>query len=179
MTMKPKRPTPISFGVAALASALLLAGCASFNGSSLVSGQSRAADVEAVMGTPSDKTTDGNGDSIWFYVRGPAARQTYAARIGRDGVLKGIEPRLTEANIAKLQVDRSSAQEIRRLLGPPNLVLRFERTNRQHWEYKMSGTDNPGVRPKILTLEVGTDGILRAMHFMDEFTDPSGTCQTC
>lgn len=112
MTMKPKRPTPTSFRVAALASALLLAGCASFNGSSLVSGQSRAADVEAVMGTPSEKTTDGNGDAIWFYVRGPAARQTFAARIGPDGVLKGIEPRLTKANVARLQIDRSMAQEI-------------------------------------------------------------------
>jgi hypothetical protein len=163
----------------ALAGAVLMAGCASFSGSTLVSGQSRAADVEATMGTPADRITESNGDSIWFYVRGPAARQTFAARIGADGVLKGIEPRLTEANLGKLQVDRSSAQEIRALLGPPNLILDFERTQRKHWEYKMASNGNPGVRPMALTLEIGTDGILRAIHYMDEFTDPSGTCQTC
>lgn len=163
----------------ALAGALCMAGCASFSGSSLVSSQSRAADVEAVMGVPAEKLTEGNGDSIWFYVRGPAGRQTFAARIGTDGVLKAIEPRLTEENLARLQVDKSSGRDIRALLGPPNLVLSFERTRRQHWEYKMAATGNPGVRPMALTLEVDSDGILRAIHYRDEFTDPSGTCQTC
>ena len=40
-----------------LAIVLLLAGCASYDGRGLVPGQSRAEDVQSLMGTPSEKIT--------------------------------------------------------------------------------------------------------------------------
>ena len=58
-------------------------------------------------------------------------------------------------------------------------ALAGERINGQHPQYKVSDTDNPGVNPKVLTLEVGVDSILCAVHFMDEITDLSDTWQTC
>ena len=84
--------------------ALLLAGCASFDGRSLVPGQSTVAQVEAAMGPAADKRPGAGGETVYYYPRLPWGYATYAARIGPDGRLVALEQRLTRANIEKLKV---------------------------------------------------------------------------
>lgn len=115
---------------AGLLAAALLGACASYDGSSLLAGKSTAAEVEATMGVPKDKVAGNDGETVWFYPRGPAARQTFAARIGGDGVLRAIEQRLTPANVEKMLVDRTTAPDARALLGPPGIALYYPRIKR-------------------------------------------------
>jgi hypothetical protein len=171
-------------GVAAVGLALaaaLVAGCASYSGSNLVAGRSTATEVESSMGAPAEKHTEANGDAIWFYPRGPSGRQTFAVRIGQDGIVRGVEPRLTTSNVARLVVDRTTAQEARALFGPPNSNRYYPRIQRHMWEYKM--TDGEGqfsnTNFKLLALEFSGDNVLRKITFQDDFNDLEGHCRDC
>ena len=82
---------------------LLLAGCASFDGRSLVPGQSTVAEVEKAMGPAAEKRPGPNGETVYYYPRLPWGYVSYAARIAPDGKLVALEQRLTEENIAKLK----------------------------------------------------------------------------
>ncbi len=167
--------------LSAIAVAVLLAGCASYSGSTLVAGRSTAAEVEGLMGTPSDKLTGDAGETVWFYPRGPAGRQTFAVRIGSDGIMRGIEQRLTVANVARLLVDKSSSQDARALLGPPVSTGFFPRIQRTVWEYKMVEGENVSSTSyfKALTLEFSGDGVLRKLTLQDDFIDLGGHCMDC
>lgn len=141
-----------------LCGAAFAAGCASYDGGSLVAGKSTAADVESVMGPPAEKITAANGDSTWFYPHSPAGRDTYAVRIGPDGRVRAVEQRLTEANMAKLIAGTTTAKEVREIFGPPNRVIRMDRQQREAWEYLYF---NPIQIPFILYVQTSADGIVR------------------
>ena len=113
-----------------LLAAFLLPGCASYNGAGLVPGTSRAGDVEALMGPPTEKIATADGDSVWYYPRSPAGFHTYAARISPDGALREFNQRLTEENLKYLVAGQSTTKETRALFGPPWRIIRFERQQR-------------------------------------------------
>ncbi|MBM3346995.1 MAG: hypothetical protein FJY55_10960 [Betaproteobacteria bacterium] len=161
--------------------AALAAGCASYSGSNLVAGRSTAAEVESSMGAPAEKVTEANGDAIWFYPRGPAGRRTYAVRTGQDGIVRGVEQRLTADNIAKLVVDRTTAQETRALFGPPTSIRYYSRVQRHMWEYNMTDGDNQFSTTsfKLLALEFSGDNVLRKITYQDDFNDLQGHCREC
>ncbi len=169
--------------LSAIAVAALLAGCASYSGSTLVAGKSTAAEVESTMGTPAERLAGDGGESVWFYTRGPAGRQTFAVRIGQDGIVRAVEQRLTTSNVARLTVDKTTAQETRALLGPPNLNRYTPRTKRYNWEYRMTEGENGAQTSresyKLLTLEFSEDSILRKINLMDDFVDLSPGCSRC
>ena len=175
------REFPNAFRVltAGLLATALVAGCASYSGSTLVPGKSTAAEVESTMGAPADKVNAAGGEAVWFYPRGPAGRQTFAVRIGPDGVVRAVEPRLTMENIGKLAVDRSTTADARSLLGPPYMVRKFPQRQRDAWEYKMIEGGFQTNNFKVLTLEFSGDGILRQSLFQDDFIDLGGHCMDC
>jgi hypothetical protein len=143
-----------------VAGLVLLAGCASFSGSSLVAGKSSRAEVEATMGRPAE-----------YYSRLPIGRAMYVATVGSDGVLRGIEQRLTRQNIAKVSAG-AQAKEVRELLGPPYRVVRMERLQRDVWEYPWREVEEV----RILWLQFALDGQLREVIEMHDFEadPPSG-----
>ena len=169
-----------AWAVMVLAAALTY-GCATYSGSNLVAGKSTAAEVESTMGAPAERMDAAGGEKVWFYPRGPAGRQTFAVRIGPDGVVRGVEQRLTEANIAKLAFGNTTEKDARALLGPPNLVYNYPRIKRSFWEYKMTAGENQTSNLKILALEFSADGILRGSTFQDDVAgfDLGGACLTC
>jgi hypothetical protein len=142
---------------ASCAAVALLCACASYSGSGLVPGQSTAAQVEALMGVPSDKLTAANGDAIWQFPRGPYGRQTYAVRFGGDGVMKEIRQVLTEENFAKIVPGSSNKEQVRMLLGRPRKVTVFANLQREVWDY---GYGDPG-RPMVLAVQFSIDGVVR------------------
>jgi hypothetical protein len=145
-----------------LLGAALLAGCASYDGRGLIPGKSTAADVEQLMGPPAEKISEA-GDSVWFYPRGPMGRQTYAVRVAPDGVVRGIEQRLTMENMQKLVADETTAAQVRALFGPPGYVTRLERQQRDVWEYRMK---NQIDLDYSLFVQFSYDGILREALFL-------------
>jgi hypothetical protein len=158
--------------IAALAGALIVAGCASFDGRGLVPGQARAADVEALMGTPAERATQANGNTLLYYSRLPEGRKTYVATIGPDGLLRGIEQRLNFETMGKIIPNSTSAKEVRQLLGPPYRVARMDRLQRDVWEYPWQNAEDR----RILWVQFSDDGIAREVIEMHDYESdpPSG-----
>lgn len=154
-----------------LAGLALLAGCASFSGSSLVAGKSSRAEVEATMGRPAEVVSRANGEALLYFPRLPLGRATYVATLGGDGVLRGIEQRLTRQNIAKVSAG-AQAKEVRELLGPPYRVVRMERMQRDVWEYPWREVEDL----RILWVQFAIDGQVREVIEMHDFEadPPSG-----
>jgi hypothetical protein len=158
--------------VAACLAALLLSGCAAYSGSSLVAGQSTAAEVEALMGKPAERLEKAGGGSVLYYPRGPAGRETYAVLIGADGKVHAVEQRLTDANVAKLVLGTTTAREVRELFGPPARTMRYSLLQRDVWEYHM----DPSTMPSLLLVQFSTDGLVRETYKMKDYSaePPSG-----
>jgi hypothetical protein len=145
--------------------ALLVAGCAGYSGSGLVPGRSSAAEVEAVMGRPAERSRSANGETVLWFPRFPFGRESHAARIGADGKLIAIEQRLTPENVARLQPGRTTAKEVRDLLGPSWRADPFPRMQREIWTYPMMATD---PTPKHLYVQFSDDGVLRELYLLDD-----------
>ena len=154
-----------------LAGLALLAGCASFSGSSLVPGKSTRAEVEATMGRPAEVQPRPNGDLLLYYSRLPFGREMYVATVGADGVLRGIEQRLTRRNIAKVAAG-AQAKEVRELLGPPFRSVHMSRMQRDVWEYPWREVSDL----RILWVQFAADGQVREVIEMHDYESdpPSG-----
>jgi len=156
----------------ALLASLLVAGCASFDGHTLVPGKSTLAEVEALMGTPAEVLATADGGRTLYYPRLPMGRQTYAVRVGKDGVLQSIEQRLTRENFGKLVAGTTTAKEVRELLGPTHLAVRYERRQRDVWEY----TYRHYEEYRVLWVYFSYDGVVQEMEDMRDWSayPPSG-----
>jgi hypothetical protein len=133
-----------------------LGGCASYDGRGLVPGKSTAAEVEAAMGRPAEKA-EGTGESIWWYPRGPSGWHSYAVRVGADGVMRGIEQRLTSENVRRIAAGASNRKDVRELLGPPFVVSRLSLKEREVWEYQILDVDFKWK----LWVQFSGDGVVR------------------
>ena len=143
---------------------LLLAACAGYDGRGLVPGVSTAADVETVMGTPAERRKGLDGESVLWYPQLPYGRVSYAARIAADGKLIGIEQRLTEENLERLEKGKMTADQVRDLFGPPNKINQYPRMQREIWTYQM-----PAVTEwKVLFVQFSPDRVLREYYYMDD-----------
>lgn len=129
---------------------VVLAGCVS-EGRSLRPGVDDAAAVRADMGAPSEILKAAHGGEIWFYPRGRNARVTDRAEFGPDGRLLGVEQVLYEQNFDRIIDGKTTREELRRLLGPPNgewLALNGWETI---WDYRYWWAQQPWI------LRVGID----------------------
>lgn len=148
--------------------ALCLSACASYDGRGLVPGQATAADLEALMGAPTERIAQANGDTLLFYSRLPFGRRMYAATIGPDGRLRAIEQRLTKDNIAKV-VPGMTAKEAHALLGPPHRTVRMPLPQRDVWDYPWLDYEDR----RILWVQLSYDGVVReVIELHDLESDP-------
>lgn len=150
--------------------ALLLGGCASYDGRGLAPGQS-AAEVEAAMGAPTERVKAADGDTIWFYSRQPFGRQMYAARIAPDGRLRSLEQVLTEANTAKLVPGVSTRSQVLELFGPPYQTSRFERMDREVWTWTIYNINQLDF---YLHVQMSFDGIVREVIILKDYNKEVG-----
>lgn len=157
--------------VSALAAAVLASGCASFSGSGLTPGKSTRAEVEAAMGRPAAADSKPNGETHLYFSRLPLGRKMFLARIGPDGVLRGIEQTLTKENIAKVKAEMTAA-EVRELLGPTWRSVYLPRIDRDVWEYPWQNVEEK----RILWVQFARDGKVREVIEMYDYEadPPSG-----
>ena len=140
----------------------MLAGCASFDGRGLQPGASTA-EVEALMGQPAEKRT-ATGETWLYYPRQPYGYATYVARMGSDGRLVAIEQRLTDDNIAKIERNKTTTDQVRALMGPPYTALNFARMQRDIWEYRYRSLQTSV--PYALYVQFSPDGVAREVYTM-------------
>lgn len=163
--MKPKQ-------FATAVAMLLLAGCASYGGRGLVPGQSTANDVQALMGAPAERLTISNGDTVWYYPRGPAGMHTYAVHMSSGGVMQSIDQLLAVEYLKKLVPGQTTTAQVREQFGPPGRISRLERQQRDVWEYRMYG---PSQEPYFLYVQLSQDGLVREVLFMKDYNrEPGG-----
>ena len=152
--------------------AVLFTGCASYDGRGLVPGQSRADDVQALMGAPTEKIAAAGDETVWFYSRNPSGFHSYAIRIGADGVMRSIEQRLTVENMQKLRPGTTTAGETRALLGPPWRVASNARLGGESWDYRMYDSVQ---QEYSLSVDFGANGVVRQVYFLRELVnEPCG-----
>jgi hypothetical protein len=145
---------------------LVAAGCASFDGYGLKPGQATSADVERVMGTPAQTRKAGGGETLLYYPRQPFGDATFVARIGQDGRLIDIEQRLTDANVAKIVPNVTTAEQVRDLLGPPWETSHYAVNNRTVWTWYMHEFGDSSL-PMELDVQMSPDGVVREVYKVD------------
>ncbi len=143
---------------------LALGACASSGVSKLVPGQSTAAQVEAAMGRPAERLTSAAGETVWFYPSAPQGRVTYAVRMRPDGLLIAVEQRLTKDSLARVVAGKTTAKEVRELLGPPSFVTRYPARERDEWDYLVL-VDN---RMHDFLVEFSSDGVARKTSLLHD-----------
>ena len=158
--------------VCGVLAALLLAGCASFDGHTLVPGKATAKEVTSLMGAPALELERPNGERLLYFTRYPFGRATFVATIAPDGVLRGIEQRLNYWNIYAVKAGMRK-DEVRELLGPPREISRLPRQQREVWEYPW----RHAVRElRILWVQFSDDGVVReVVETHDDEADPEST----
>jgi hypothetical protein len=131
--------------------AALVAGCGGAR--SLVPGQSTEADVRASMGAPKDTRVDSNGDRIWEYPTGPEGFTTYAVRMGPDGRVKNVTQLVTEEQLDKIVVGKTTRDEVRQILGRPAKETVYYIGPTWYWRNLKGGT-----QPGYLVVTFNPDG---------------------
>jgi len=149
---------------AAFPSLLVVAGCASFDGHGLKPGQATSADVERVMGQPA-QTRKVRGQTLLYYSREPNDGDIFVARIGQDGRLIDIKNRLTDANVAKIVPNVTTAEQVRDLLGPPWDAVHYALGNSTVWTWYMNS------EPTELDVRMSPDGVVREVFRLDPEDD--------
>lgn len=155
-----------------VALALAVAGCASFDGRNLVAGRSTEREAIEEMGKPALELALPNGDKALYFSRLPEGRAIFKATFSPDGVLRGIQQTLTFADIAKIEIGKTTKEQARELLGPPYRVTREPLKPMDTWEYPWRNVEDR----RILWISFSDDGVARDKierhHF--ESDPPSG-----
>jgi hypothetical protein len=137
---------------------LLAAGCA--YGSSLVPGQSTVEDVRVSMGNPTMVREYSDGTQALWFSKLPYGRENWAAVVDPNGTLVSFDQRLTAANIARLQPDSSTAENVLDILGPPFRRMKFPLKEIEAWEYQLPTTPER----QTLYVEVSPDFMVRKVY---------------
>jgi hypothetical protein len=137
--------------VMVLSFAALLGGCSGAR--SVVPGQSTEADVRAAMGEPRDTRTDANGDLIWEYPTGPEGFYNYAIRMGPDRRVKAVTQLVSEEQLDKIVVGKTTRPEVRQILGRPALETVYHVGPTWYWRHLKGGT-----QPGYLVVTFNPDG---------------------
>jgi len=145
------------------AAALSDAGAAGY-GRKLVPGKSSVAEVRKEMGKPTLERRAADGGSVLWYSKLPHGRESYAARIDRNGKLVSLEQRLTAKHIGRLQAGKSTTEEVLDAIGPPYRKVKMPFKDRTAWEYQLRN----GSELTTLYLEVSPDNVVRALYQLHE-----------
>lgn len=121
--------------LAALAAALLLAGCDPQRISELEEGVATEADVRARFGQPEQVWDGPGGAKILEYNRQPAGRKNYMITIEGDGRMSALRQVLTPANFARIQPGMMM-EDVRRILGKPAKAITYSLKNETAWDWR-------------------------------------------
>ena len=144
--------------------AVLLASCASYDGSSLRQGAT-ADEVRAAMGKPTATWRDGASE-VLEYARGPEGLHTYLVYLDATGRLGEIRQVLDEKNFARIEIGKSTKEEVRRVIGGPGQTFVAARSGIEWWDYRYLD------RSRKMRLEVGFDGA-GVVRQLERLVDPS------
>jgi hypothetical protein len=147
--------------------ALLVAACVS-DGRGLRPGDDAAA-VRADMGAPALVVPLPDGGEAWFYPRGRAGRQTFRAELAADGKLRKVEQVLDEAHFDQVIANKTTREELLRMLGPPVYEIHGSLSKTTDWEYTYYWY---GQQPWLVRFGVDENGIVNGQIRISEMGGP-------
>jgi len=137
-----------------------LCGCSSLTtvstGQALI-GQPAAA-VEARMGQPAERYDRAAGGTRWLYPTHPLGEYTYAADFDNDGHLSSFRQILTTQDFSKIQINRSTQEDVLQTFGKPEQISYFPATDRRVWTYRFR---KEGVWPAFMHVSFDQNGVVR------------------
>jgi SmpA / OmlA family len=147
----------------------LLAACANF---SAISSGSPAEQVRALVGAADTVWKNADGSETWEYPLGPFGTQTYMITIGPDHTVGNVSQVLSDEFLVKVQTGMSR-EEVRRLLGRPTDIDRFERLNEEVWSWRVR---QKNVWYKLFNahFDPDTGTVRRVSRIDDPLFGPSG-----
>ena len=120
----------------ALAGALVvLAGCDGQRIHALEEGVSTEAQVRQQFGEPERIWPEADGARTLEYNRQPAGLRNYMISIGPDGRMTALRQVLTPENFKRVRPG-ASQDEVRRLLGRPMRVIRYDWREESEWDWR-------------------------------------------
>jgi hypothetical protein len=137
---------------------LLATACA--YGKGLVPGESTIEQVKGSMGEPTMVREYSDGTQALWYSKLPYGRENWAAVVDRNGILVSFDQRLTDAYISRIQADKSTAENVLDLLGPPYRRMKFPLKDVEAWEYPLWTSPEK----QTLYLEVSPDFVVRKVY---------------
>lgn len=121
---------------ACLAFALVLAACAPFG---MVRPGATEADMRRSMGAPAVEYEAGGGLRQLVFPTGPLGTQTFMVYV-RNGIVERSEQVLTDDTFYRVQSGVTTREELRRMIGPPYRVVRFDNLRQDAWDYRFRDT---------------------------------------
>jgi hypothetical protein len=154
--------------LAGLVAAALLSGCAGMG----VQPGAPEAEARRAMGTPATEYTLADGTRQLVYPTGPLGTQTFMVYVS-NGSVQRVQQVLGDDTFYRIQ-NGMSGDEVRRMIGPPWRVTRFDNLGQTAWDYRFRDTwgyladfsamiDDRGlVAGKVIVrIESGRDGMNR------------------
>jgi hypothetical protein len=158
-----------------LSSLLIVAGCASYGGSSLTPGEALLEDVHATMGLPAMRWQDPDGSLQLAYSRGPLGFDTFMVRLGPNGKLRNIENVLDKQHLANVRPGMHK-EDVLRILGPSdaNCTVHFKARDELVWDWRYRSI--AGEAARMMVLFDATSGRVRSTMTKPE---PGGLLGGC
>ena len=160
-----------------VAALFLLAGCASYSGSSLAPNAATQVEVRQLMGEPAAIHKGGSGATAvesWEYPRGPMGRQTYMVRFDARGIVTSIDQVLTVAHTARIAWGQATREDVRRLLGRPAGVYPV-RSGGELWDYAAMSEGHPRKIRIVVSFDTGGHAVSGGESFdWEEFSPNAG-----
>ena len=114
--------------------ALLASACVPY--ANLKSGTSSEAEVRQAMGAPGLEIANADGSRQFAYPHGPMGTETFMVFLRKDGVYERVEQVLTDDSFARIRQGTSTRDDVRRLIGPPSRITRFDNLKQDAWDYR-------------------------------------------
>ncbi|MFA4968241.1 MAG: hypothetical protein WC540_01305 [Sulfuritalea sp.] len=158
-----------------LASSLIVAACASYEGRGLKPGEATLDDVRATMGQPAMQWQDPDGSRHLAYPRGPAGFHTFMVRLGPNGKVQSIENVLDERHLATIRAGMNK-EEVLRILGPSDarVTVYFPARDELVWDWRFRGMSSEPMRMMVL-FDANSGKVRSTMVQREQFTDVEPT----
>ncbi|MFN3495874.1 MAG: hypothetical protein ACK40L_15340 [Hydrogenophaga sp.] len=140
----------------------LLAGCSNFP-ERVVPGETRA-EVERRLGAPTAVHALAEGTRLQ-YSRQPAGQQVFNLDLDAQGRVVRVQQSLEAANLARIETDRWTREDVLREFGRPALVDRVARFEGDVWTYRYLEAFSLA---RLMHIHIDPQGTVRRVVHTDE-----------